>query len=210
MTYKDILQSDYFFNTYSQVEVLKRDFPVNHGFMHVWHVIKNGRMLAEMFELSEEEKRLLLIACTLHDIGYIKGRKDHDISGAELAKEYLNGKMEKNEIETICNAIANHGGDEPENFQDKVSKCLILADKLDFDNTRYRPDPNFSSVDMYLSIERVEFVKSETGFNFNIFTTNIDYFKEYKEQHFFKKLIRVFENFEKVTKQKINLVFNQA
>ena len=47
MTYKDILSGEFFFDIYSEIEYLKRDYPVNHGFVHIWHVIqnaKNGKM----------------------------------------------------------------------------------------------------------------------------------------------------------------------
>jgi len=208
MTYRDILQTDYFFEMYTQVEVLKRDFPVNHGFLHVWHVIKNAEQLAEMFNLTKKDKKLLLIAATLHDIGYTEGRENHDINGARLAREFLSNKLSADDINKICKAISNHGGDECECFQDKISLCLILADKFDFDHTRYRYDPTWASVGMYLSIKKVEFTKEiNNDYTFIIYSDNLNLFKNYQEQHFFKKLNRVFSNFEKVTGNKLILKF---
>ena len=39
MNYLDIVNSDYFKETYSKIEEMKKDFPVNHGFIHVNNVI---------------------------------------------------------------------------------------------------------------------------------------------------------------------------
>jgi HD superfamily phosphohydrolase YqeK len=211
ITYRDILNTDFFFNTYSQIEVMKRDFPVNHGFMHVWHVTKNCKKLAELFNITEEEKRLLMISAVLHDVGYIKGRENHAKNGAILAKEFLNDKMSKNEIEKICTAIGNHGGDCSEVFNDNISKCLILADKLDFDNTRYRYDEQHKeSTLVYLSIEKVDFERNKEGFHFVIHTDDLSLFEGHEDRHFFKKLAMLFENFKIATGEDIKLVFNQT
>ena len=211
MTYRDILQSDYFFNTYTTIEVMKRDFPVNHGCLHVWHVIQNAKYLADIFDLTEKERGLLLISATLHDIGYIKGRENHASSGAVLAREYLQGKMSDEDIEKICDAIANHGGERPECYVDKVSRCLVFADKLDFDNTRYRYDElSKESIVVYLSIQKVEFVKKKDFFEFAIYTNDLTLFKDYQERHFFKKLARVFDNFEQATQKEIMLKFYEV
>ena len=40
-------------------------------------------------EFIFNQKELLLIACTLHDIGYLEGRDDHALSGGILAEKYL-------------------------------------------------------------------------------------------------------------------------
>lgn len=141
MTYKEILNSEYFKQTYSLIEELKKDYPANHGFIHVNHVIDNAKKCVKEFGLSQEEEKLLLIACALHDIGYTLGRENHAYNGSVLAREVLKGSdLTEEEVDIVCCAIANHGGDKIEEFTDKVSLCLILADKLDFIESRYRKD----------------------------------------------------------------------
>ena len=39
------------------------------------------------------------------------------------------------DIKIISNAIKNHGGKEESNYDNIISICLIIADKLDFINT---------------------------------------------------------------------------
>ena len=77
MDYVDILKSDYYKETYSKIEELKKDFYVNHGFIHIDGVIKNADYLADLFCLTRKQKELLLIASALHDVGYLMGREDH-------------------------------------------------------------------------------------------------------------------------------------
>lgn len=141
MNYKDILKSDYFNETYKKIEEMKKDFPVNHGFVHINNVIKNAKRLSKTFDLSSHEESLLLVACTLHDIGYLDGREDHAFNGSLLAKKYLSDNgVEFRDIEVICDAIKNHGGKKISDLYNPVSMCLTIADKLDFISSRYNKD----------------------------------------------------------------------
>lgn len=141
MYYEDILKSEYYSKTYNKIEKMKKDFPVNHGFVHINNVIKNAKRLAVFFELDEREERLLLIACTLHDIGYLKGRENHAFNGSVLAREYLeNQGFSEDDIGVVCRAINNHGGKEEKDFLETVSMCLAIADKLDFVSSRYKKE----------------------------------------------------------------------
>jgi len=162
MNYIDILNSKYFKETYTKIEKIKKDFPVNHGFIHINNVIRNAKRLVSVFNLNNKEEELLLIASALHDIGYLEGRDDHALSGSILAKQYLedNG-FNSEDIEAICDAIKNHGGKKEEDLIEPVSMCLVIADKLDFISSRYDKErlkesyvnifPNIS--DTYLEYE---------------------------------------------------------
>lgn len=138
MNYIDIINSNYFKQTYSKIEELKKDFPVNHGFIHINNVINNCKRLAKVFSLDNKQEELLLVAASLHDIGYLNGRDDHAYNGGLLVKDVLKSLNFNNEdIEIISKAIKNHGGKNEEDYNDVISMCLIIADKLDFINTRY-------------------------------------------------------------------------
>jgi len=138
MKYNDILNSDYFKNTYKKIEKIKKDFPVNHGFIHIENVVRNAKRLVLTFNLNAKQEELLLIACLLHDVGYLKGRDEHASNGAILAKKYLiqNG-FNREDIKLICDAIKNHGGKKHEDFIEPISMCLVIADKIDFISSRY-------------------------------------------------------------------------
>lgn len=205
MTYKDILSSDFFFETYSKIEFEKRKFPVNHGFVHIWHVLSSARKLANLFELSSYEKELLYIACTLHDIGYLRGRDNHAENGAILAKDFLKGKLPEKDIELICSAIANHGGHEQKDFEENISLCLVLADKLDFVKTRYREDENHASVKNFMTVEKVELVDKGSHFELQITSTSPEMFEGFDGSYFFNKLKLVMEKLSNAKKKKVQI-----
>lgn len=136
--YKEILNSRYFIKTYSKIEKKKKNFYVNHGFVHINNVLKNAERLVDVFSLTEREKNMLFVACLLHDIGYLKNRDNHAFYGAVLARKYLKNKAFcKHCVEKICDAISSHGGKNESDYDDVVSRCLIIADKLDFVSSRY-------------------------------------------------------------------------
>lgn len=200
MIYQDILNSDFFKSTYSEIEEKKKDFPVNHGFIHIANVLGYAQELADIFALSYKEKELLLLACTLHDIGYLLNREQHPQIGADLAREYLQNKYNLNDkdIETICNAIKNHGGKLEYEFKDKVSLCLILADKLDFSTTRYSEDvEKYPQVLPFKNIIKITPRLLESTFYIDIKTLEK---YDYTSVNYFTKLQAILNTFTKVTK----------
>ena len=209
MDYKDIVKSEYFKKVYSEVEELKKDFYVNHGFLHINNVIKNAEYLADLFMLSSKQKELLLIASALHDIGYLKGRESHAKNGGILAGEYLKGKMPNEEAQKICNAISRHGGKKESDFEDPISLCLILADKFDFGKQRYQDDgKEHDNLKMFLSIEKILLTKiDEKNFELKVYTTNKELFEKLEESYFFNKLIEVLKKVENVWGYKIKINF---
>lgn len=179
MRYTDIMKSDFFVSTYEKIEEMKKDYPVNHGFVHIEHVVENAKELADTFHLTDEEKENLYVACVLHDVGYLNGRENHARVGAEIAKEYLqqNGFSQR-DVGVICDAIACHGGKDLADYQSKVALCLVLADKLDFVSSRYNAlDPdvkNFLAVDsvkLYVGDEAIIKIYLKDDINIEEFET---------------------------------------
>ena len=194
MNYKDIQKSQFYLDTYAKVEQLKKDFPVNHGFLHVNHVLANAKKLAKTFNLNNYQKRLLYVASVLHDIGYINGREDHALSGGNLAKQVLekNGFSQK-EVEVICDAITRHGGKDISDYQSPISLCLVLADKLDFVASRYNPNiPDHPVNPIYLAIKELNFSLGENEILLEFVIGNGFNIAEFESGHFGRKLISVF------------------
>lgn len=191
MNYIDIINTDYFKQTYSKIEELKKDYPVNHGFIHIDNVIKNAKKLAVTFNLNNKQTDLLLIASTLHDIGYLIGRDDHAYNGNLLAKEILKSWNFNNvDIAVISNAIKNHGGKNKDDYIDQISMCLIIADKLDFINTRYdknKLDDEHLNIFPYIYDTYLDYTKKELVLNIIIdtkFSIN-----SFESSSYYKKLI---------------------
>lgn len=199
MKYINILKSDFYRETYKKIEELKKDYPVNHGFVHIEHVIEQAKNLANVFSLSKKERENLLIACALHDVGYLEGRENHAKTGAEIAKKFLKeNNFSDEDIKIICNAISRHGGKEISDFQDPISRCLILADKLDFVESRY--DPLNPSVQNFRAIKKVRLHVNDG--TLRIFVEDFFDVQSFESSNFERKL--------KPTLQKLSEVMNMS
>jgi HD superfamily phosphohydrolase YqeK len=140
MNYLDILQDVEIVAIFTQIEILKQNNAKHYGMIHTLSTIEFAKQLAECFDLEEHETELLLVACSLHNIGHLHGKSLHAQTGAEMSKPYLKKKgFNQKDIITICSAISSHVGRKSDNFYNPVSACLILADKMDFGSTRIKP-----------------------------------------------------------------------
>ncbi len=82
-----------------------------HNFDHTFHVVQKCDELATHYNLSLEDREILLTAAWFHDIGYIRGNINHEEDGAKIASAFLNDR------------------NLPSEFIDKVA-ALIHATKL--------------------------------------------------------------------------------
>lgn len=91
-------------------------------------------------KLSEElggDKEVILISSWLHDIGsIIYGRKDHHITGAEIAEKKLREfNYPEEKIELIKKCILNHRGSQQNKRESIEEQIIAEADTLSgFDN----------------------------------------------------------------------------
>ena len=192
MNYLDILQDKEIAAIYSQIDILKQAEPRHYGMIHTLSTIEYAKQLAECFSLTEEEKRLLYIACALHNIGHLNGKTLHAQTGSEMAKAYLRKTgMDIRDINTVGGAIASHLGRRGDNFYDSVSACLILADKMDFGATRIkryfepisREDEvckRITSVEVKRVDNKVELLLGGTNVNWRLFVQTSEYSKLYR------------------------------
>ena len=104
---------------------------------HFIPMVKYANLLAEKLNLSGEQKEIVEIAAWLHDIGSIVyGRKDHHITGAEIAEKKLKELNYPDEkIELVKKCILNHRGS-IDNKRESVEEQIISdADAMsNFDN----------------------------------------------------------------------------
>ena len=60
-----------------------------HDIQHTLDVVAAARELGNVFELSDQELEILLIAAWFHDTGYDKGAVDHESRSAKYAMDFL-------------------------------------------------------------------------------------------------------------------------
>ena len=89
-------------DTYIRDCYLKADDPnsqdgfwVYHGMKHINDVIEMVERILIQFKFDDEYIDNAKIAALLHDVGYFRIKKDHEIRSYEIAKKYL----EENNIE---------------------------------------------------------------------------------------------------------------
>ncbi|MFT5165186.1 MAG: putative metal-dependent HD superfamily phosphohydrolase [Saprospiraceae bacterium] len=63
-----------------------------HDVQHTISVVSDAKEMSEMFELSERDQEILLLASWFHDTGYDKGALNHEDRGAMYARNYLSSQ----------------------------------------------------------------------------------------------------------------------
>ena len=98
---------------------------------HITQVVKNGKLLAEIFNADSE---IVEIAALLHDYASIKDKtlyKEHHIHGqieAEKILEHFGYPVEK--IEKVKHCIATHRGSVLMERKSKEAECIANADAM--------------------------------------------------------------------------------
>ena len=62
---------------------------IYHDLDHTKRVIKSAIKIGASYDLSEEQWKVLLTACLLHDFGFIKSHINHEKTGADIAGSIL-------------------------------------------------------------------------------------------------------------------------
>ena len=106
-----------------------------HGKNHSLNVVSLVENIMKQLNYVEKRIEACKIAAILHDIGCLKGKKNHALESWKMTKEYLN-KYNLEDEETILNAIKNHSNC---TSKDEVAIILYLADKLDIKSDRVGP-----------------------------------------------------------------------
>lgn len=100
-----------------------------HSNGHTLYVFESATHIAEKSDIDEHSLMLLKIAALFHDVGYIRSYDEHEKHSAAMAAEFLAFKgLEKEDIETICNAILATAI--PQKPGDVVSAILCDADLM--------------------------------------------------------------------------------
>ncbi|MBW2978174.1 HD domain-containing protein [Candidatus Woesearchaeota archaeon] len=93
------------------------------------HTLRVRQIALKLAETEEVDKEIVELAALLHDIGYMKGFKDHAKSGVPITREFLTKQSyDPMKIGKIINCITKHSGKEtPQTTEEKIiwdSDCL--------------------------------------------------------------------------------------
>lgn len=108
----------------------------DHGRRHLNIVSERAQKIARHLKLSPQDQELAAIAGWCHDMGNFLGRTQHHYWAAMLfAQCFMNEKKDALAITKIMQAITSHDKDDLK-ITDKITACLIIADKSDVHRTR--------------------------------------------------------------------------
>ena len=135
--YKQILLDDKIIKRYNDVNK-KINFVIDHGILHIEHVLKYINMICDELKIDEHTRDLALIAGVLHDVGRLECWKGHAEESAKFAKEYLKGKLNAEDLEIVLDAISHHERSVFDyNSKNDAAWILFMADKMDYTRDRF-------------------------------------------------------------------------
>ena len=77
-----------------------------HNLTHTQRVVEDAKTLAELADIKDADKHLLLVAAWFHDTGYTKGVQNHEDDSAAIAKAFLEAQTySETDIKIVCDLI---------------------------------------------------------------------------------------------------------
>lgn len=100
-----------------------------HNIAHTQLVVKKSTELADLMELDDKQKELLLLAAWFHDTGYSEGTEHHEEASVVILENFLKAeKYNEADIATISKIIrATKLGVTPESTLEKIIKDADCA-----------------------------------------------------------------------------------
>ncbi len=108
-------------------ELFKEELPktyLYHNFLHTQRVVESVKEIIEKTDVSNEDSETVQIATWFHDVGYIKGKENHEKESARIAKEFLSEyQINDKAIAIVENCIlATEFGKKPNTILEEIIK----------------------------------------------------------------------------------------
>lgn len=107
----------------------------DHGRRHLDIVSDRSKMLAAKIGLNIKDQEIAAISGWCHDMGNFLGRTQHHYWGAMLFSQCYINQSDPKQVSRVIQAIVSHDKDDLK-IVDKVTACLIIADKSDVHRSR--------------------------------------------------------------------------
>jgi predicted metal-dependent HD superfamily phosphohydrolase len=177
-----------------------------HDFRHVLNVVESCEEISRSYDLTEEEKFVLLSAAWFHDAGYSEGPENHEERSAALAQEFLHkNEVDVTLIEKVKSAImATKMPQTPKNTLDEI---LCDADLSHLGRKNYWERVGKLRHEMAVARDRI--MGDEEWLDFEIgFMTDHDYFTKIASALYGKRkrknLRRLLKQKERVTREEVD------
>ncbi len=175
-----------------------------HNLSHTQRVVKKTRQLIEGEGLEEQNCQNLMIATWFHDVGYIKGSKNHEENSVLIATDSLkNLNASQKDIDEVCAIImATKISYEPKNIYEKIIRD---ADCSHFSSKNYT-DISDLLREEWKSTEMKTFTEVEwTRENISFLTQHHSFYTDFAQDHWQegknKNLSQLFKTLKKEEKE---------
>src|SRR3989344_6927790 len=103
-----------------------RDY--NHDMNHIYRTVRLAKYIAKK---EKADMDVCAVSAMLHDIGQSIRVKDHHITGAKMAKQFLNGLgLDKRFVDAVAHCIYHHSTKTVNEARTKEAKVLYDSDML--------------------------------------------------------------------------------
>lgn len=120
---------------FDEIESLMQNKTSLHGINHVIRVVFNAYALITLENINPEDKKIIVQAARLHDIGRIYDGEDkkHGQDGAIRAEEFLKNKgFSEEDIHQICFLIKEHSLPREKNLEDINNLPSAIRDRYQY------------------------------------------------------------------------------
>ncbi|MEC3964882.1 Pycsar system effector family protein [Flagellimonas halotolerans] len=178
-----------------------------HNLRHTQRVVKSTKELLNYYKLERVENERLLLAAWFHDVGHVKGWKDHEENSCEIARNFL-GKNDYDPegIEQVCSLImVTKMCNEPTNLMEGIIRD---ADISHFAKKSYWETTDFLKEELReLGIADYS-AKEWRDKNIKMFRTKHNFFTDYAKENWeegkqqnLKKLLKEKKEEKKIAKK---------
>ncbi|MBA4744946.1 MAG: HD domain-containing protein [Muricauda sp.] len=178
-----------------------------HNLRHTQRVVKSTKELLNYYKLERVENERLLLAAWFHDVGHVKGWKDHEENSCEIARDFLgkNG-YDPEGIEQVCSLImVTKMCNEPTNLMEGIIRD---ADISHFAKKSYWETTDFLKEELReLGIADYS-AKEWRDKNIKMFRTKHNFFTDYAKENWeegkqqnLKKLLKEKKEEKKIAKK---------
>jgi len=135
--WQDILNDGLIIDRYNEINKVT-NYVIDHGLLHVQNVLNYIDKICDLCNIDNKKRNLSKIAGALHDVGRLDCWHGHAEAGGKFASEYLNGKLNEDDLQIVVDAIVHHDKDcFDENSTNDIAWILYMADKMDYTRDRY-------------------------------------------------------------------------
>ncbi len=175
-----------------------------HNLTHTKRVLKSTKEIIDSNSLSQEDVEGLQLAAILHDTGYIKGAKDHELESAAIATKFLTENNANDRVieKVIACILATKLDAVP---KDELEKIIRDADSSHFAKDYFQEASELLRLELKLQ-DIEDFSKEDwlTG-NIDMLTNKHTYYTDYAIEHWKPKkeenLIKVISEKKKLKKE---------